>query len=105
MQLDSTTTANVATLASATPSTGLIVLVLGVGIVYLLSLLLKNNKLTEAIAEKMDQGDETARLVKEIREGQIVSNSERKAQGMRITAIEGRLDKLERLYNRDHETP
>lgn len=103
LKIDSATAANAATLASVTPSTGLIVLVLGIGIVYLLSLLLKNNKLTEAIAEKMDQGDETARLVKEIREGQIVSNSERKAQGLRITAIEGRLDKLERLVGR--ETP
>ena len=94
--MDSATAANAATLASANPSTALIVLVLGAGLIYLLSLLIKNTAITQAIADRMDGNDETAKTIKAIREDQIKSNEERKAHGMQIVAIQGRLDNLER---------
>lgn len=92
MQLDSATTANIGTVATLNPSAAMVTLLLGAGLVYLLSLVLKNGKLTEAIAERLEGGEETMALLKAIREDQIKSNAERKEQGIRITAIEGRLD-------------
>lgn len=97
MKLDSATAANAVTLASINPSTALIVLVLGGGVIYLLSLLIKNTAITQAIADRMEGSDETAELIKAIRSDQLKSNEERKSQGLRIMAIEGRLDRLERI--------
>lgn len=99
MNIDSATAANVSTLASINPSTALIVLVLGLGIIYLLSLLLKSTALTQAIADRMD-GDDTADVVREIRADQLRSNEERRNHGLQIVAIQGRLDHLERVVGR-----
>lgn len=96
MKLDSTTTANISTLAAMNPSTALVVLVLGIGLIYLLSLLIKNTAITQAIADRMDGNDETAETIKAIRADQLKSNEERKSQGQQIVAIQGRLDNLER---------
>ena len=96
MKLDSATAANAVTLASINPSTALVVLVLGAGLIYLLSLLIKNTAITQAIADRLEGNDQTAATVKAIREDQLKSNEERKSQGMQIVAIQGRLDNLER---------
>lgn len=96
MHLDSTTAAAVATVATTNPGIGLIVLVLIVGVIYLLSLLLRNTRITEAIAAKVEHNEESAQILREIRKDQVESNKERKEQGVRITAIEGRLDIVEK---------
>ena len=95
MTLDSATAANAATIAAINPSTALVVLLLGLGIIYLLACLLKNTELTRSIIDRLDD-DATLATVKDIRADQLKSNQERKEQGLRITAIEGRMDKLER---------
>ena len=97
LALDSATAANAATIASVNPSTALIVLVLGGGMIYLLSLLLKNTAITKLVAEKLASSDETAQTIRDIRAGQIESNKERRELGIRIAAVEGRMDRLERI--------
>ena len=89
IKIDSATAANAATLASISPNTTFIVLVLAVGIIYLLSLLLKNTALTQAIADRLDGRDEAAELLKAIRDEQL-------SQGSQMMTIQARLDTFER---------
>ena len=72
----------------------LLILVAIVGIGYLIYLLIKNNKITDAIASRIGDTD-SAQIIKDIRIDQLQSNVERQEQSVTIERIEKRLDKVE----------
>lgn len=82
----------VASLAS-TPWALVVVAVAG-GLVWLIIKLSENTELTKAVVARIGDG-ETAKLVKEIRADQLVSNRERAEQGRDIADIKRRLDAVE----------
>ena len=96
MNLPDTTSINfiAAFLNKVDPSWSLVSLAILGGVVYLLILLVKNTKLTEAVSKRLVDNT-TAETVKLIREDQLKSNTERKAQGETIDKIDGRLTTLE----------
>jgi uncharacterized protein (DUF2342 family) len=69
-------------------------LIVAAGVGYLITLVIKNTTLTSAFASRISDVD-TAEIVKEIRNDQILHNSIRLAQADAITKIETRLGLIE----------
>jgi hypothetical protein len=85
---DSSTVHAFGQLLQYNPSWSLVTLLILGGLVYFLINLLKNTALTQKILDSVS-------TIHEIRADQLVSNSERKAQGEQIKQINSRLDAVE----------
>lgn len=77
------------------PSWSLTTLLILGGVVYLINQLLRNTRITQAIADAILGVNDIREIVKDIRANQILISTAVSKQGTQIAGIEDRLSKLE----------